>query len=142
MPTKKTVTKKATKKATAKLKLSPAAAGQLIDERVKELGDWRGRTLQKMRQLIKKADPKVVEEWKWGIPVWSHDGILCTGETYKSSVKLTFAHGASLSDPYGLFTSSLDGKVRRAIDIKEGEEVDEAAFTKLVKAAVAHNLEK
>ena len=142
MATKKTVTKKATKKATAKLNLSPAAAGKLIDERVKELGDWRGRTLQKMRQLIKKADPKVVEEWKWGIPVWSHDGILCTGETYKSSVKLTFAHGASLSDPYGLFTSSLDGKVRRAIDIKEGEEVDEAAFTKLVKAAVAHNLEK
>jgi len=134
--------KKATKKATAKLNLSPAAAGKKIDERIEELGDWRGRTLAKMRTLIKKADPKVVEEWKWNQPVWSHDGILCTGETYKSSVKLTFAHGASLSDPYGLFTSSLDGRVRRAIDLEEGDTIDEAAFTKLVQAAVAYNLEK
>ena len=129
----------ATKKATAKSDQS--LAPKHIDARIKELGDWRGKTLAQVRAIIKKADPKVVEEWKWNIPVWSHDGILCTGETYKSSVKLTFAHGASLPDPKGLFTSSLEGKVRRAIDIKEGEKIDEAALAKLVKAAVAYNLE-
>jgi len=129
----------ATKKATAKSDQS--LAPKHIDARIKELGDWRGKTLAQVRAIIKKADPKVVEEWKWNIPVWSHDGILCTGESYKSSVKLTFAHGASLPDPKGLFTSSLEGKVRRAIDIKEGETIDEAALAKLIKAAVAYNLE-
>ena len=132
-------TKKITKKATAKSDQS--LAPKHIDARIKELGDWRGKTLAQVRAIIKKADPKVVEEWKWNIPVWSHEGILCTGETYKSSVKLTFAHGASLPDPKGLFTSSLEGKVRRAIDIKEGEKIDEAALAKLIKAAVAYNLE-
>ena len=111
-----------------------------ISHRIAELGDWRGKTLARMRKLIKQADPQVVEEWKWmGTPVWSHDGILCTGESYKSVVKLTFAKGASLKDPKRLFNSSLDGKVRRAIDIREGEEVDVAAFKALVRAAVALN---
>jgi hypothetical protein len=115
-------------------------ASELIDERIAELGDWRGRTLARMRALIKEADPDVVEEWKWmGTPVWSHDGILCTGETYKAKVKLTFAKGASLPDPAKLFNSSLDGNVRRAIDIGEGEEVDARAFKSLVRAAVALN---
>src|SRR5688500_4911265 len=112
---------------------------QLIDGRIKELGDWRGETLARLRALIKQADPGVVEEWKWGGPVWSHDGIICTGETYKSHVKLTFAKGASLKDPKKLFTSSLDGNVRRGLDIREGEKVDEAAFKALVKEAVAAN---
>jgi hypothetical protein len=121
---------------------SPA---QLIDARIAELGDWRGATLSKLRELIKQADPDVVEEWKWrkatnpGVPVWSHDGIVCTGETYKSAVKLTFMKGASLEDPAGLFNSSLDGKVRRAIDVHEHDEVDEQAFVDLVRAAVALN---
>jgi len=121
---------------------SPSA---LISERIAELGDWRGKTLGRMRQLIKEADPGVVEEVKWakatnpGTPVWSHDGIICTGETYKSVVKLTFAKGASLKDPARLFNSSLDGNVRRAIDIHEGETVDEAAFKALVRQAVALN---
>jgi len=111
-----------------------------ISERIAELGDWRGKTLARMRKLIKKADPDVVEEWKWmGTPVWSHDGILCTGESYKSVVKLTFAKGASLKDPARLFNSSLDGKVRRAIDIREGEEVDVSAFKALIREAVALN---
>jgi hypothetical protein len=116
-----------------------------IDDRIKELGDWRGTTLAKVRAIIKAADPDVVEEWKWakatspGTPVWSHDGDICTGETYKSVVKLTFFKGASLSDPSGLFNSSLDGKVRRAIDIKEDDKIDERALTKLVKDAVALN---
>ena len=120
-------------------------ASGLISKRIAELGDWRGKTLARMRTLIKKADPDVVEEWKWvkptkpGTPVWSHNGIICTGESYKSAVKLTFAKGASLKDPAGLFNSSLDGKVRRAIDIHEGEKVDESAFKTLVKAAVAQN---
>ena len=127
------------KKATAKSDQS--LAPKHIDARIKELGDWRGRTLAKVRAIIKKADPKVVEEWKWNIPVWSHDGILCTGETYKSYVKLTFAHGASLPDPKGLFNSSLEGKMRRAIDIREDDTIDEAALAKLIQAAVAHNLE-
>jgi hypothetical protein len=116
------------------------SASELISQRIAELGDWRGKTLGRMRQLIKTADPDVVEEWKWmGTPVWSHDGIICTGESYKSVVKLTFAKGASLKDPARLFNSSLDGKVRRAIDIHEGEEVDEAAFKALVRQAVALN---
>jgi hypothetical protein len=116
------------------------SASELISQRIAELGDWRGKTLGRMRKLIKDADPDVVEEWKWmGTPVWSHDGIICTGESYKSVVKLTFAKGASLKDPARLFNSSLDGKVRRAIDIHEGEEVDEAAFKALVRQAVALN---
>ena len=113
---------------------------KLISERIAELGDWRGKTLGRMRKLIKQADPQVVEEWKWrGTPVWSHDGILCTGESYKSVVKLTFAKGASLKDPARLFNSSLDGNVRRAIDIREGEEVDAAAFKALIREALALN---
>ena len=114
-------------------------AEELISQRIEELGDWRGKTLARMRKLIKEADKDVVEEWKWGIPVWSHDGILCTGETYKKAVKLTFANGASLEDPAGLFNSSLEGKVRRALDIHEGETVDAGAFKDLVREAVAFN---
>ena len=120
-------------------------ASDLISERIVELGDWRGKTLGKMRALIKQADPDVVEEWKWvkptkpGTPVWSHDGIICTGEHYKTAVKLTFAKGASLKDPARLFNSSLDGNVRRAIDIHEGEEVDASAFKALIREAVAVN---
>jgi len=115
-------------------------ASELIDKRITELGDWRGETLSRMRKLIKEADPDVVEEWKWmGTPVWSHDGIICTGESYKAIVKLTFAKGASLKDPAKLFNSSLDGNVRRAIDIHEGETLDASAFKALVKAAVALN---
>ncbi|WP_027796132.1 DUF1801 domain-containing protein [Paraburkholderia acidipaludis] len=118
---------------------SPAAS-QLIDERIAELGDWRGAALGRMRRLIKEAVPDVLEEWKWrGTPVWSHDGMLCTGESYKAVVKLTFAKGAALPDPAGLFNSSLDGNVRRAIDIREGEEVDERAFKTLILAAAALN---
>ena len=113
---------------------------RLIDARIKELDDWRGKTLSRVRALIKQADPKVVEEWKWrGVPVWSHDGIICTGETYKSVVKLTFAKGASLKDPAGLFNSSLEGNTRRAIDIHEGEKIKESAFKTLIRAAVALN---
>jgi len=115
-------------------------ACELIDEKITSLGDWRGDTLSRMRQLIREADPAVVEEWKWmGTPVWSHDGILCTGESYKSVVKLTFAKGASLNDPARLFNASLDGNTRRAIDIHEGEQVDAAAFKRLILAAVALN---
>jgi hypothetical protein len=125
------------------MKKSGASQGQsasdLISERIAELGDWRGETLGRMRRLIKKADPGVVEEWKWGIPVWSHDGIISTGETYKKVVKLTFARGAFLKDPARLFNSSLEGSMRRAIDIHEGEEVDEPAFKALVRQAVALN---
>ena len=116
------------------------SATELIDKRIADLADWRGRTLGRMRKLIKQADPDVVEEWKWmGTPVWSHDGIICTGESYKSAVKLTFAKGASLKDPTGLFNASLDGNTRRAIDIHEGEELDAAAFKALVREAVALN---
>jgi hypothetical protein len=121
------------------------SASASIDKKIKDLGDWRGKTLGRMRKLIKEADPDVVEEWKWvkpkspGTPVWSHDGIICTGESYKSVVKLTFAKGASLKDPARLFNSSLDGNVRRAIDIHEGEEVDESAFKTLVRQAAAFN---
>jgi hypothetical protein len=118
---------------------------QQIDARIKELGDWRGKTLSRLRALIKEADPEVVEEWKWkkasnpGVPVWSHNGMICTGETYKSVVKLTFFKGASLEDPSGLFNSSLEGKTRRAIDVHEDEEIDEKAFVALVRAAVSLN---
>jgi hypothetical protein len=116
------------------------SASERIDKRIAELGDWRGVTLGRMRKLIHDADPEVVEEWKWmGTPVWSHDGIICTGESYKSVVKLTFAKGASLKDPARLFNSSLEGNVRRAIDIHEGEKVDESAFKTLIKAAIAAN---
>jgi hypothetical protein len=116
----------------------PASA--LISKRIADLGDWRGRTLSRMRKLIKQADPDVTEEWKWrGTPVWSHDGIICTGESYKAVVKLTFAKGASLKDPARLFNSSLDGNTRRAIDIHEGDEVDEAAFKALIRQAIALN---
>ena len=114
-------------------------AAELIDKRIAELGGWRGETLSRMRKLIREADPGVVEEWKWDVPVWSHDGILCTGESYKSVVKLTFAKGASLKDPARIFNSSLEGNTRRAIDIREGEKVDEAAFKALVRAAAALN---
>jgi hypothetical protein len=118
-------------------------ASELIDQRIEELGDWRGKMLAKLRALILKTDPEIVEEWKWrGTPVWSHGGIVCTGETYKQIVKLTFAKGAALPDPAGLFNSSLDGNVRRAIDIHEGEKLNEAALKDLVRAAVALNLSK
>lgn len=115
---------------------------QLIDARIKELSGWRGETLARIRALIKQADPEVVEEWKWGIPVWSHAGIICTGETYKAAVKTTFAKGASLEDPSGLFNSSLEGNVRRAIDFREGGKIDEKAFKALIRAAVALNTSK
>ena len=123
------------------------SASALIDEKIKELGDWRGKTLAKVRQIIHAADPGIVEEWKWqkesspGTPVWSHGGIVCTGETYKQVVKMTFAKGAALKDSSGLFNSSLDGNVRRAIDIHEGEKIDEAALKNLIRAAVALNLD-
>jgi hypothetical protein len=113
---------------------------QLIDARIKELGDWRGKMLSRLRTLVKEADPEVVEEWKWrGVPVWSHDGLICTGETYKNVVKMTFAKGAALKDPSGLFNSSLDGNTRRAIDFHEGEKIDEEALKTLVRAAVSLN---
>ena len=115
------------------------SASELISQRIAGLSDWRGEALGRMRQLIQQADPDVVEEWKWGIPVWSHDGILCTGETYRKVVKLTFAKGASLPDPAHLFNSSLEGNVRRAIDIHEGETVDASAFQTLLRQAVTHN---
>jgi hypothetical protein len=117
------------------------SASALIDGRIKELGDWRGKTLAKMRQIVHEADPAIVEEWKWrGTPVWSHGGIVCTGETYKDVVKMTFAKGAALKDPSGLFNSSLEGNVRRAIDVHEGDQIDEAALKGLIRAAVALNL--
>jgi hypothetical protein len=115
------------------------SASTLIDARIRELDDWRGKTLAHVRALIRQADPDVVEEWKWNVPVWSHVGIICTGETYKTAVKLTFAKGASVEDPSGLFNSSLDGNVRRAIDIHEGDEIDEDAFRTLIRAAAAVN---
>lgn len=116
-----------------------ASPAELIDARIEELGDWRGETLARVRALIKQADPEIVEEWKWRVPVWSHGGIVCTGETYKKAVKLTFAKGASLDDPAGLFNSSLGGNTRRAIDIHEGEQIDEEALKALVRAAVDFN---
>ena len=124
-----------------KTSVPAASASALIDEKIKELGDWRGKMLAKVRTIIHAADPEIVEEWKWrGTPVWSHGGIVCTGETYKNAVKLTFAKGAALEDPSGLFNSSLDGNVRRAIDVHEGDKVDEAALKDLIRAAVALNL--
>src|SRR3954471_4565261 len=117
------------------------SASELIDKRIAELGDWRGETLSRMRKLIKEADPDVVEEWKWmGTPVWEHDGIICTGETYKALVKMTFAKGAALKDPKGLFNSSLDGNVRRAIDLREGEKINAPALKALIREAVALNV--
>ena len=134
--------KTATKSAATKAK-EGASPSKLIDGRIKELGDWRGETLARVRALIKEADAAVVEEWKWrGVPVWEHDGIICTGETYKSVVKLTFAKGASLKDPARLFNSSLDGNVRRAIDIAEGEKINDKALKDLVRAAVELNRAK
>ena len=125
-----------------KKQLPTDSAAALIDERIEQLNDWRGEMLAKVRKLIHEADPEIVEEWKWrGVPVFSHEGIVCTGETYKSVVKFTFAKGAALDDPSGLFNSSLDGNVRRAIDIREREEIDQRAFKNLVRAAVALNLE-
>src|SRR5213075_1188801 len=115
---------------------------RLIDARIKELSDWRGKTLSRVRALIKQADPEVVEEWKWSVPVWSHDGLICTGETYKSAVKMTFAKGAALKDPARLFNSSLDGNTRRAIDFREGEKINEEALKTLVRAAVTLNKSK
>jgi len=119
---------------------SGKSPSQLIDERIEELGDWRGEMLSRVRALVKEADPEVVEEWKWrGVPTWEHDGIICTGETYKSVVKMTFAKGASLDDPAGLFNASLEGNTRRAIDFREGEKIDEEALKGLIRAAVALN---
>jgi hypothetical protein len=121
----------------------PASPSQLIDARIEELGDWRGALLGRLRALVKEADPEIVEEWKWrGVPVWSHDGMVCTGETYKTVVKMTFAKGAALDDPSGLFNASLDGNTRRAIDFHEGEPIDEAALKDLIRAAVALNASK
>src|SRR3954462_12001188 len=126
---------------------SDQAASKLIDRKIRELGDWRGKTLARVRELIREADPEIVEEWKWvkptnpGTPVWSHGGLVCTGETYKNAVKMTFGKGAALKDPSGLFNSSLEGKVRRAIDIHEGDKVDEAALKDLIRAAAVLNLE-
>ena len=135
---KRTVSKTRSKKTTQATAKSPS---KLIDARIKELGDWRGETLSKIRNVIKQAVPDVVEEWKWrGVPVWYHGGIICTGETYKEVVKMTFAKGAALKDPAGLFNSSLDGNVRRAIDIREGEKVDWAALKALIRAAAALNV--
>jgi hypothetical protein len=135
------------KKSIAKKPVATESAAANIDARIRELGDWRGKTLAKVRQIIHEADPEIVEEWKWakatspGTPVFSHDGIVCTGETYKSVVKMTFAKGAALKDPSGLFNSSLEGNVRRAIDIHEGDKINEAALKDLIRAAVALNLE-
>src|SRR6476659_6067561 len=127
------------KKSTATPGESPS---RLIDAKIKALDDWRGKTLAHVRALIKQADPQVVEEWKWNVPVWSHDGLICTGEAYKRVVKLTFARGAALADPSGLFNSSLDGKVRRAIDLRESVDIDAAAFKALIRAAAALNAQK
>jgi hypothetical protein len=116
------------------------SASQLIDARIQELGDWRGEMLSRLRALIEQADPEVVEEWKWGTPVWSHDGLICTGETYENVVKMTFSRGASLDDPSGLFNSSLEGRARRAIDFREGDKVNEKALKTLIRAAVTLNI--
>jgi hypothetical protein len=149
MPVKKTATAKAAKKIAAKPLIASHAAkavsspSALIDGRIKELGDWRGEMLARVRAIIKQADPEVIEEWKWrGVPVWEHAGIICTGETYKSVVKLTFAKGAFLDDPSRLFNSSLEGNMRRAIDIPEGGRIDEKALKALIRAAVALNVSK
>jgi hypothetical protein len=135
--------KAVTAKPSSATKTDGASPSRMIDGRIKELGDWRGETLGRIRGVIKDADPDVVEEWKWrGVPVWEHDGIICTGETYKAMVKMTFAKGAALDDPAGLFNSSLDGNVRRAIDIREGEKINEKALKALIRAAVELNASK
>lgn len=135
--------KTAAKKRSPRQASGDASPTQLIDARIRELGDWRGETLGRIRTLIREADPEVVEEWKWrGVPVWSHAGVICTGETYKNVVKMTFAKGASLPDPARLFNASLEGAVRRAIDIHEGDRIDERALKALIRAAVALNLSK
>jgi len=138
-PRKKTAGAKAT--STSKKAVAPqgGSASRMIDQRIKELADWRGEMLARLRALIKQADPEVVEEWKWDVPVWSHDGLICTGESYKQIVKLTFAKGAALADPSHLFNSSLEGNTRRAIDFREGDTIDEKALKALVRAAVALN---
>src|SRR4030088_1010778 len=137
---KKATTTMKTTKSGSKQEKGGNSPSRLIDARIKELGDWRGETLARVRTLIKQADPEVVEEWKWrGVPVWEHDGIICTGETYKNAVKMTFAKGASLKDPSGLFNSSLEGNTRRAIDFHEGGKIDEKALQALIRAAVALN---
>jgi hypothetical protein len=140
--------KKASTTLKRKTKTSPkegagaADASKLIDARIRELDDWRGETLARIRGLIRRADPKVVEEWKWGVPVWSHNGIICTGESYKAAVKLTFARGAAVDDPSGLFNSSLEGNTRRAIDFRQGDKIDEKALQALIRAAVSLNTSK
>lgn len=136
---KSTVKKKSAAKAAGSTSDTAQPASKLIDARIRELADWRGKTLARMRELILEADPEIVEEWKWSNPVWSRNGIICTGESYKTHVKLTFARGASVPDPTKIFNSSLEGNLRRAVDIKEGEEVDARAFKTLIKAAVATN---
>jgi len=137
------VKKAVTAKKSSAAEANGVSASKLIDGRIKELGDWRGEMLKQIRGLIKEADPDVVEEWKWrGVPVWEHDGIICTGETYKAVVKMTFAKGAALDDPAGLFNSSLEGNVRRAIDFHEGEKINEKALKTLIRAAVALNASK
>jgi hypothetical protein len=135
----KTITKRKTGREAEKAGVAPS---RLIDARINELKDWRGKTLARIRTLIKQADPEVIEEWKWGTPVWSHAGIVCTGETYKKTVKTTFAKGAALADPSGLFNSSLEGNTRRAIDFREGDRIDESAFKALIRAAVTLNKQK
>jgi hypothetical protein len=139
-PMKKPAIPKKTVKRSPKAGKGGASASKLIDARIKELNDWRGETLARMRALVRQADPDVVEEWKWDVPVWSHAGIVCTGETYRKAVKLTFAKGAALDDPARLFNASLGGNTRRAIDIHEGDAIDEAAFKALVRGAVALNV--
>ena len=142
-PVMKTNMKKSKNRTKSGSKEGKDSPSRLIDARIKELGDWRGETLARVRSLIKQADPEVVEEWKWrGVPVWSHAGIICTGETYKTVVKMTFARGASLADPSGLFNSSLEGNTRRAIDVHEGDKIDEKALKALIRAAVALNTSK
>ncbi len=141
----KAVAKSSTRKPTKRTTLTakPRSAPQMIDQRIRELGDWRGSVLKRMRELIHETNPEVVEEWKWmGTPVWSHNGIICTGESYKQVVKLTFFHGASLKDPAHLFNSSLEGNTRRAIDIHQNDAIDEAAFKELIRTAIAFNLAK
>jgi len=136
---KKATAKKAVKKKSAAKAQQGGSASKLIDAKIKELNDWRGATLARVRALIKQADPEVVEEWKWSVPVWSHDGIICTGETYKTTVKLTFPKGAALTDPAKLFNSSLEGNVRRAIDIREDDAIDAKALQALIRAAIELN---
>jgi len=138
-PRKKTAAKKTTSKSKKASVPQGNSASRLIDQRIKELGDWRGEMLAKLRAVIKQADPDAIEEWKWDVPVWSHDGLICTGESYKQIVKLTFAKGASLADPSHLFNSSLEGNTRRAIDFHEGEKIDEKALKALIQAAVMAN---